>query len=354
MNTTEHKIEKVLITGGLGFIGFNMLQFLKKTQPDWKLFVVDNITYAARFMLDEKQKWCRENDVEVFTIDIADPTSYNLPSESPDKNQLKCIIQTYHIDTIINFAAESHVDNSIADASPFFRTNILGTVNLLELAKNFDLRFHQISTDEVYGSTVREDNIDVNSTLKPSSPYSSSKASADLIALSYFKTFGTRVTVSRCSNNFGRWQHPEKLIPTICSKLFNHEKIPVYGDGQQKRQWIYVDDHNFAVTEILKYGELGKIYNISSNDIGYCTNLDMIESLIPNFKEGQKIDDFIEHVKDRPGHDVSYYIYNYLPIYVDGEEFVELTRRHEQLLADTRDWYFSVFEKEKKSKEENK
>jgi len=205
----------------------------------------------------------------------------------------------------VNFAAETHVDNSISSPKIFFETNVIGTANLLEFARRHNIRFHQISTDEVYGPSAPEDNITSSSRLNPSSPYSSSKASADLIALSYFKTFGVEVTISRCTNNIGPWQHFEKLVPTVISKALKNEKIPVYGNGLQKRHWTFVDDHNDAVMAILKNGNIGETYNIGPSKDNYVTNIDLIEFIL---KHLEKPDSLVEHVVDRAAHDISYYL----------------------------------------------
>ena len=306
MNNNENSSNRsILVTGGLGFIGFNAIQQWRDA-TNWKIVVVDCETYAARFRLEEKKEWCKDRRIDVEYVDISEPTHYNFPTRD-GTNHLEEIIKIYNIDTIVNFAAESHVDNSISGPYVFFKTNVMGTVNLLELARKYNLRFHQISTDEVYGITYPTDSSDANA-LKPSSPYSSSKASADLIALSYYKTFGLNVTISRCSNNFGPWQHPEKLIPTIFRCLQDDKPIPVYGNGNQYRQWISVHDHNTAVRDIIENGIPGKIYNISSNDAGYMTNLQLIEKICK--LAGKNVEDSIQHVTDRPGHDTSYYIYN--------------------------------------------
>lgn len=262
--------------------------------PETNFIILDSFTYAAKFMLVDKLVYiAKTKNVFYYTSGI----------ESADI--LETIYKKFKIDAIVNFAAETHVDNSISSPKVFFETNVIGTANLLEFARRHGIRFHQISTDEVYGPSAPEDNISVDSVLCPSSPYSSSKASADLIALSYFKTFGMSITISRCTNNIGQWQHSEKLIPTVISKALKDEKIPVYGNGLQKRHWTFVDDHNDAVMRILNEGESGKIYNIGPCADNYVSNIDLIMSILQILDKPQTL---IEHVKDRAAHDVSYYL----------------------------------------------
>jgi dTDP-glucose 4,6-dehydratase len=209
----------------------------------------------------------------------------------------------------------------------------MGTVNLLNLSKKYNIRFHQIGTDEVYGETTPEDwlKLDDNELpiIKPSSPYSSSKASADLIALSYFRTFGTNVTISRCSNNFGPYQHTEKLIPTVINKILRDQNIPVYGEGNQKRHWIYVDEHNRAIMNILEKGSVGIIYNIAPLHDNYITNIELIKFILDYTKKSYNM---IEHVTDRLGHDVSYYMEaNY--------EFCNSNKHWKDDMIKTINWY---------------
>lgn len=285
-------MKNVLVTGGLGFIGFNALKLWKKTRPDLNLFCLDCFTYAAQFKLEEKLKWCEDNVIEIERTSITNPF-------------IESYCKRNSIDTIVNYAAETHVDNSIVDPNVFFQVNIIGTVNLLNIARKLKIHLHQVSTDEVYGPSTPEDNISVGSMLVPSSPYSSSKASADLIALSYFKTFGTKVTISRCTNNFGKYQHCEKLIGTVISAALNNQKIPVYGNGLQKRHWTFVDDHNKAVLDIIEKCKVGQIYNIGPSENNYVTNIDLIKFILKYLK---KPDNLIEHVADRAAHDISYYL----------------------------------------------
>lgn len=285
----------ILITGGLGFIGFNFIQYLvehKIKSLNYKLFCVDCCTYAAEPYLEYKLQYLKNNNIPLFKIDIC------------DFKTIEQIITEYHIDGIINFAAETHVDNSIKQPDIFIKTNIQGTWNLLELSKKYDLRFHQISTDEVYGSVDPVKDI-VNEEFKynTSSPYSSSKASADLITLSYYKTFGTKVTISRCTNNYGKYQHQEKLIPKVIDNILHNKKIPVYGEGLQMRNWIHVIDHCDGIWRIFNSNKYGEIYNIGSSTL--ITNIELVKNIIKQLNASENL---IEFVTDRPGHDFCYHL----------------------------------------------
>jgi dTDP-glucose 4,6-dehydratase len=289
-------MKNVLITGNLGFIGFNFCKLLREKRPDVNIFGVDCCTYAADFLLNEKKQWCKNNNIIQFFEDIF----YH-------KNIIDEHVKLYNIDTIINFAAESHVDNSISGPEVFFNTNIIGAVNMFEIARKYNCRIHHVSTDEVYGITYPEDKCYEDYKLDPSSPYSSSKTSADVIALSYYKTFGTKITVSRCTNNFGPWQHTEKLIPTVISKALKNEQIPVYGDGNQRRHWIYVQEHNTAILDIIEHGEYGKIYNIAPCHENYISNMEIVKFILFSLNKSETL---ISHVTDRAAHDTSYYLYS--------------------------------------------
>ena len=264
-----------------------------------KFIIVDSETYAAQFLIDEKKSWCRENGVPFFKVDICDEKS------------IEELVIWYNIDTIVNFAAESHVDNSIASPGVFYQTNVIGTKTLLEISRKRNIRFHQVGTDEVYGET-RPDFWTENlvkspelAPIRPSSPYSASKAAADLAVLAWHRTYGLNVTVSRCTNNFGRWQHPEKLIGTVVSKALRNEKIPVYGDGKQKRHWVHVDEHNRAILRILEHGESGRIYNISPPRENWIENIVLIRSILRTLGKPESL---IDHISDRLGHDVTYFL----------------------------------------------
>lgn len=288
-------MQNILITGGFGFIGFNAILQWKKTHPELNLFNVDSETYAAQFLLPRKKEILDSLHVDSFHEDIR------------NADAMENIIVNRKIDTIVNFAAESHVDNSIKNPTVFFETNITGTVNLLNLSRKYNLRFHQISTDEVIGPISPEENCDSteNAPFNPSSPYSSSKASAELIALSYFKTFNTNITISRCTNNIGPWQNPEKLVPKTILNAINHKPIPIYGDGRQRRFWIDVNSHNDAILKILNKGKPGNIYNIAPNKNNLMTNIDLVHSILNSLNKPLSL---INHIRDRPAHDICYYL----------------------------------------------
>lgn len=288
-------MKNILITGGFGFIGFNAIIRWKKTKPELNLFNIDSETNAAQFLLPQKKEILNSLHVESFKEDIR--------NSDPIEN----IIVDKRIDTIVNFAAESHVDNSIKHPTVFFETNVMGTVNLLNLSRKYDLRLHQTSTDEVIGPISPESKLDSteNAHFNPSSPYSSSKASAELIALSYFRTCNTNVTISRCTNNIGEWQNPEKLVPKTILNAIQCKAIPIYGDGKQRRFWIDVNSHNDAIFRILEKGKPGSIYNIAPMKENLITNIDLVHRILNSLNRPLSL---TEHIKDRPAHDICYYL----------------------------------------------
>lgn len=312
-------MKNILITGIRGFIGFNAIQLWKKIFPNYKYVGLDANTYADKFMMNVKNQWLDDNCIPYYVVDLADSSSHK---------KLVNIVKTHNIDTVVNFAAESHVDRSITNPNVFFESNILGTVNLLNLAKDYNLRYHQVSTDEVYGITYPEDECDEEYHIDPSSPYSSSKASADLIVMSYVKTFKINATISRCSNNFGPWQMTEKLIPTVISNARVDKSIPVYGKGNQRRHWIYVDDHNASIMDILQIGKRGEIYNIAPTSHNYISNMSIIKRIL---KIMGKPTSLIEHVTDRAAHDTSYFLCTNKKYRIDA--------KYEKNLALTVSWY---------------
>lgn len=286
----------ILVTGGYGFIGFNFIQYLMNlNNKDLNIFVVDAITYAASPYLNEKRKYFEENRNKIHIFE---------QTNICDFDAIDTIVECYDIDGIINFAAETHVDNSIHNPDIFIKSNIEGTLNLLKVVDKYDLRFHQISTDEVYGSVDPEkDIVDEKFPYNASSPYSSSKAGADLLVLAFYKTYGTKVTISRCTNNYGKYQHQEKLIPKVINNIKNKIDIPVYGDGLQMRNWIHVLDHCDAVWKIFLNGKIGEIYNVGSDTL--ITNIKLIKEIIHHLDASE---DLIKHVTDRPGHDLCYHL----------------------------------------------
>ena len=277
----------LLVTGGVGFIGSNFIRHMLHAHPDYDIVNLDSLTYAGNL---NNLKDCDSSPRYTF-----------VRGNICDSPLVNSVMEEHLIDTVVHFAAESHVDRSIADASAFVKTNILGTYTLLEAARQHALhRFIHISTDEVYGS-IPEGSFRETDVLSPSSPYSSSKAGSDLLALSYFTTFNLPVIVTRCTNNFGPYQFPEKLIPFFVTNLIDGKKVPVYGTGKNVRDWIHVNDHCQAVDFLLDKGNYGEIYNIGGENEK--TNLEITEKILRILK---KDDSMIEHVQDRPGHDFRY------------------------------------------------
>ena len=278
---------KILVTGGSGFIGSNFIKYMLNEHPDDALINLDKLTYAGN----------PDN-----LRDVENNPNYSfVRGDICDQNLVDRLMQEQQIDHIAHFAAETHVDRSIADGSAFVRTNLLGTYTLLDSALRHGIdRFIHISTDEVYGSTI-EGSFKETDVLSPSSPYSSSKAGSDLLAQSYYITHNLPVIITRCTNNFGPYQYPEKLIPLFITNLLDDKKVPVYGTGQNVRDWIYVLDHCRAIDFILRHGEAGEIYNIGGG--AERTNLEITEKILEILGKG---DSMIEYVKDRPGHDFRY------------------------------------------------
>jgi dTDP-glucose 4,6-dehydratase len=288
-------MNKVLITGGAGFIGTNFIFYLRKLYPEIVIVCIDKLTYAGN--LKNLEEEIGSTNFHFYQGDIC-----NLLF-------IEDVFQKHSFDAIINFAAESHVDRSIESPEVFLMSNYIGVFNLLETARKYNSgRFHQVSTDEVYGDLPLE-NIellfDENSPLKPSSPYSASKAAADLLVLAYHRTFGMNVTISRCSNNYGEYQHREKLIPKVISKAIKNEKIPLYGEGLNVRDWINVVDHCSAILTILLEGNSGEVYNVGGEY--ELKNISLIKMIL---EELNKPFDLITFVPDRLGHDKRYAINN--------------------------------------------
>ena len=281
---------KLLVTGGAGFIGSNYTRYAIKVHPDWEIVVVDKLTYAGN---PANLEDVAENPkFKFYRADICD-------AESMDR-----IFSEEQPDAVINFAAETHVDRSIDDPSLFLKTNILGTQTLMDASRKAEVtRYLQISTDEVYGSLGATGLFTEESPLKPNSPYAASKTSADLLARSYFKTYGFPALVTRCSNNYGPYQFPEKLIPFFVTLLHEGKQVPVYGDGMNVRDWIHVDDHSRAVDAVLLRGRPGAIYNIGGGN--ELTNIEITKLLIEAMGKDAS---YMKFVPDRPGHDRRYAI----------------------------------------------
>ncbi|MGB9735051.1 MAG: dTDP-glucose 4,6-dehydratase [bacterium] len=280
---------RILVTGGAGFIGSNFILYMLEHHPDYDIINLDKLTYAGNL---ENLKSVDTNRHYTFVKgDIADA---GLVTEIMQKG----------IDAIVNFAAESHVDRSILEPASFIKTNVLGTQVLLDVAREKHVsRFIQISTDEVYGSLGETGKFTETTCLHPNSPYSASKASADMIALAYYKTFNVPVIVTRTSNNYGPYQFPEKLLPLAITNLLEDKPVPIYGDGLNVRDWIYVADNARAIDLVLHRGNIGEVYNIGAGNES--TNISLIKHLL---KLMNKPESLIIYVKDRPGHDRRYAI----------------------------------------------
>lgn len=282
---------RLLVTGGCGFIGTNYIHYLFRTDPDVVVVNLDKLTYAG-------------NPLNLKSIeDTHGGTRYFFEhADIADADAVTEILETHRIDAVVNFAAESHVDRSINDPSPFITTNVLGAQILLEAARVRGIeKYVHVSTDEVYGSLGAEGQFTEQTPLAPNSPYSASKASADLLVRAYYKTYDYPAVITRCSNNYGPWQFPEKLIPLMFSKAMADEPLPVYGDGLNVRDWIYVDDHCKGVHLALTKGRPGQVYNFGG--AAEKTNLEVVKTILAILGKPQ---DAITFVKDRPGHDRRY------------------------------------------------
>jgi dTDP-glucose 4,6-dehydratase len=278
-----------LVTGGCGFIGSNLVKYLRKTRPTWKVVNLDKLTYAGNL---ENLK-----DLE------SDPGHIFVRGDISNRELVDHLIITHKLDGIMHLAAESHVDRSILGPEAFITTNVLGTNILLEAARHAKIRFLMVSTDEVYGSLGPTGLFTEKTPLDPSSPYSSSKASADLITLAYERTFGLDVVVTRCSNNYGPWQFPEKLIPLMVANALQDKPLPVYGQGTNVRDWLQVEDHCSALTLALEKGKKGGIYNIGGNSERQ--NIHIVKAILELLGKPASL---IKYVTDRPGHDMRYAI----------------------------------------------
>jgi len=276
----------LLITGGAGFIGSNFIRYILNQYPDYKIINLDKLTYAGNL----------EN-----LRDIENSPNYAFVKGDICNERIVDKLVSRKPDAIINFAAESHVDRSILGPDEFLRTNVFGTYTLLKTAEKYKIsRFIHIGTDEEYGA-IESGSFKESDVLNPSSPYSSSKAAASLLALSYFKTYELPVIITRSSNNFGPFQYPEKLIPLFVTNLLEDKKVPVYGDGQQIRDWLYVIDNCAGIDYILHHGQIGEIYNIGGGNEK--TNLEITRIILNRLG---KDENYIEYVRDRPGHDWRY------------------------------------------------
>ena len=297
-------MENLLITGGCGFIGSNFIRYLfQDTNFKGRIINVDKLTYAGN-----------PENLEGFEKEHEGKYVF-LQKDICDREPMDNIFKDFAIDTVCHFAAESHVDRSISGPDDFIQTNIVGTFNLLECARkyldNLNL-FHHISTDEVYGSLGEKGLFKETTPYKPNSPYSASKASSDHLVRAYNKTYGLPVTISNCSNNYGPFQFPEKLIPLMILNALSEISLPVYGDGKNIRDWLYVKDHCAAILRIMESGKRGDIYNIGgSNEMQNITIVELICDYLDGIKKSEKYNsrrELIKFVKDRPGHDRRYAI----------------------------------------------
>lgn len=283
--------KKILVTGGAGFIGGNFIHYLLENYPNDQIVNLDALTYAGN----------------LATCQLAEdhPNYRFVKGDIADRQFINDLFKTEQFDWVVNFAAESHVDRSVADPGIFIKTNVIGTQVLMDTARKYGVtRFHQVSTDEVYGDLPLDQPellFTETTPINPSSPYSASKAAADLLALSYYRTYDFPVTISRCSNNYGPFHYPEKLIPLMILKALSNQKLPVYGDGRHVRDWLHVYDHCVAIDLILRHGTLGDVYNIGGRNEK--TNLEVVQAIL---SELEKPEDLITYVADRPGHDLRY------------------------------------------------
>ncbi len=311
-------MKTILITGGAGFIGSNFINYLINNFDNYYIINFDALTYAGN--LENLKQIEKSEKYEFIRGNIC------------NFQELKSIKK--HIDIIINFAAETHVDRSILNSEDFINTNIKGTHSLLEFAKEINIeKFIQISTDEVYGDIANDNYLFTENTpIRPSSPYSASKASADILALSYKRTYNMPITITRCSNNYGPYQFPEKLIPLVISNALNNKKIPVYGDGENIRDWIYVEDHCRAIHLVLEKGQ-SDIYNIGVRE--QKKNIEIVKNILDILNKPYSL---IEFVKDRPGHDKKYAID---PTLIEKELQFEKKYNFQSALEKTVNWYLN-------------
>lgn len=284
---------KILVTGGAGFIGSNFVYYELDNYPNDEVICLDKLTYAG--------------NLETLEVAMKNPKFKFVKGDIADRAFVDELFASEKPDVVVNFAAESHVDRSIENPEIFLQTNVIGTSVLMDACRKYDnIRYHQVSTDEVYGDLPldRPDLFFTETTLlHTSSPYSASKASADLLVQAYYRTYKLPVTISRCSNNYGPYHFPEKLIPLMIANALNDKKLPVYGKGENVRDWLYVEDHCSAIDLIIRKGKIGEVYNIGGHNER--TNLEVVKIII---KELGKSEDLIEFVTDRPGHDRRYAI----------------------------------------------
>ena len=329
-----NKLKTILVTGGAGFIGSNFVKLMLEKHPEYKIINIDALTYAGN--LENLKDIDGNPNYEFIKVDIR------------DREKIEEIFKNNDISSVVNFAAESHVDRSIEEPEVFLTTNIIGTQVLLDTAKKYwkvnpkdkyckeykpGVKFLQVSTDEVYGALGETGMFVETMPLMPNSPYSASKASADMIVRAYNETFGMPVNITRCSNNYGPYQFPEKLIPLMINNCLKEKDLPVYGDGMQVRDWLHVSDHCSAIDTVLHKGKDGEVYNIGGNNEK--ANIEIIKLIIGTLS---KSEDLIKYVKDRPGHDRRYAIDN---TKITTELGWEPEYTFEQGMKETIQWYLA-------------
>ena len=325
-------MKNLLVTGGAGFICSNFVQYILEHSDTVRVLNLDLLTYAGNLA---NLKGC-ENDERYHFV----------RGDIRDRKLLEQLFLEYEIDTVVHFAAESHVDRSITEPEIFLSTNVLGTQALLDAAKDSwkiepdnkysqeykeDVKFLQVSTDEVYGALGKEGMFTETTPLAPNSPYSASKASADMVVRAYHNTFGLPVNITRCSNNYGPYQFPEKLIPLMIHNAQNDKALPVYGDGMQVRDWLHVKDHCAAIWTVLQKGRIGEVYNVGGNNEK--ANIEIVKLILQQLGKPESL---IEYVQDRPGHDRRYAIDN---TKITTELGWQPEYMFEQGIAETIDWY---------------
>ncbi len=322
---------KILVTGGAGFIGSNFIFYMRKKRPDYDLVCLDKLTYAG--------------NLETLAGVMDDPKFKFIKADIADREAVYGIFESERPDVVVNFAAESHVDRSIETPDIFLTTNVMGTQVLLDACRKYGIqRYHQVSTDEVYGDLpLDRPNLffTEKTPLHASSPYSASKASADLLCNAYQRTYGLPITISRCSNNYGPYQFPEKLIPLMIANVLSDKPLPVYGEGLNVRDWLYVEDHCAAIGLILEKGKVGQVYNIGGHN--EMRNIDIVKLIL---RELGKPESLITHVTDRKGHDMRYAID---PTFIQKElgwlpetRFADGIRKTIRWYLDNKSWWENI------------
>ncbi len=331
-------MKKLLITGGAGFIGSNFIFYEREKRPEYDLVCLDKLTYAG--------------NLETLAPVMGDPKFKFIRADIADRKAVYEIFETEKPDIVVNFAAESHVDRSIENPAVFLETNVMGTQVLLDACRKYGVeRYHQVSTDEVYGDLPldRPDLFFTEKTpIHTSSPYSASKAGADLLCNAYHRTFGLPITISRCSNNYGPYQFPEKLIPLMIANALADKPLPVYGEGLNVRDWLYVEDHCAAIDLIIHNGQVGQVYNIGGHN--EMRNIDIVKIIL---RQLGKPESLITHVTDRKGHDMRYAID---PTFIHAElgwlpatKFADGIRKTIQWYLDNRGWWENIVNGEYKT-----